>query len=80
MTYSAGYTTIPEDLAEAAATLAAYYVDNSDGSNIGVTQKKEGARQINYAGAGLSFEELIKNLGINGILDTYANYSLLAGR
>jgi len=46
-TYTAGYETIPSDLAEACATLAAYYVDNAT-TGTGVKKKQEGSRQIEY--------------------------------
>jgi hypothetical protein len=76
-TYSAGYATIPEDLAEACATLAAYYVLNADGSDIGKVEMREGSRMVRFANASLSFDELIKNLGIDGILNSYANSPIL---
>lgn len=79
-TYSAGYATIPDDLAEAAATLAAYYTLNADTSGVGVTKKKEGQREINYSSLDLSFDELMKNLGLDSILQSYMNYPLNADK
>lgn len=83
VTYTAGYATIPEDLAEACASLAAYYVNTADGSNIGVSQKQEGQRSVRYGTNSLkdlSFEAIIRNLGIDEILATYSNYPLLADK
>lgn len=80
VTYTAGYTTIPEDLAEACASLACYYVNNADGSDVGVLQKKEGQRELRYANGSLKFDTIIQNLGIDGIIDSYANYPVMTDR
>lgn len=80
VTYSAGYTTIPEDLAEACASLACYYVQNIDASDVGVQLKKEGAREVRYANASLKFKTICENLGIDEILDSYANNPLMTDR
>lgn len=76
-TYTAGYATIPEDLAEACATLAAYYYTKSSASDVGVASKKEGQREIKYSQntvAGL--KDVAGQLGIDSILDSYANYPI----
>lgn len=77
VTYSAGYTTIPADLAEACATLAAYLVENAT-SGTGVKSKQEGQRKIEYfdtntQGGGSLFSQL----NIDETLNGYANFSLL---
>lgn len=79
--YSAGYTTIPADLAEAAASLAAYYVQNADGSNIGVAEKQEGQRRLRLGNNNhtLSFANISAQLGIDSILNSYANYPITGG-
>lgn len=80
VTYSAGYATIPEDLAEACVSLACYYVQNADGSDVGVLQKKEGQRELRYANSSLSFKSIVQNLGIDEIIDAYANFPLMTDR
>ena len=56
VTYTAGYATIPADLAEACVSLACFYVNEADGSNVGVSRKQEGQRSIQYANSGQNFE------------------------
>ncbi len=73
VTYTAGYATIPDDLAEACASLAAYYVNNADAFSVNVTQKKEGQRQVNYGQGIQSPESLFNQLGIKQTIDAYAN-------
>lgn len=80
VTYSAGYSTIPEDLAEACASLAAYWTLNADGSDIGVARKKEGQREVQYASSNLNFKILLQNLGVDQIVDSYANYPIATDR
>lgn len=79
VTYSAGYATIPEDLAEAAATLVAYYVLNSDGSRLGVNEIQEGQRRQKFGTNNhlLSFRNITEQLGIDAIIDNYANYPMM---
>lgn len=77
--YRAGYETIPADLAEACASLAAYYFNNANTANIGVSRKKEGQREIQYStqgNAATSLDSIVGLLGIDGILNSYANYPL----
>lgn len=70
VTYRAGYATIPQDIAEAAATLAAYLATN-DGSQIaGVAEKQEGGRRIRYM-QHQPGDDLITRLGLNYTLDRY---------
>lgn len=76
VTYQAGYATIPEDLAEACASLACFYVQNADGSDVGVAQKKEGLRELRYANSNQSFNSIAQQLGIDGIIESYANYPI----
>lgn len=76
-TYWAGYATIPNDLAEAAATIAAYFVNNPAGTDVGMLMRKEGQREVRYASAGLSFKTLIEQLGVDGVLDSYSNQPVL---
>lgn len=78
VTYTAGYTTIPNDLAEACASLVCYYVLNADASDVGFQEKREGQRLIRYANSALTFSTLIQQLGIDAIINSYANYPVLA--
>lgn len=71
--YNAGYTTIPSDIAEAAATLAAFLVGNGT-SGTNVKSKTEGQRSITYFDSSQGARNnLFEQLGIDDILDTYAN-------
>jgi hypothetical protein len=79
-TYSAGYATIPEDLAEACVSLACYYFNNADGTDVGVAEKREGQRSLKYANGSLDFAAIAKNLGIDEILNYYANNPLMTDR
>ena len=79
-TYSAGYATIPEDLAEACAALAGFYYSNGSGSDVGVSRKKEGQREVQYTTATQNFKGIIEALGIDGILNSYANNPLMTDR
>lgn len=73
--YSAGYATIPADLAEACASLAAYLVTNDPSSTAGITQKKEGTREIHYSNNknGYDGNNLIEQLGLQVTLDRYSS-------
>ena len=76
--YNAGYTTIPSDLAEACATLAAYLANsNTSTTGTGIKSKQEGQRKIEYfdpntAGSG-GTDSILAQLGLDDILDTYAD-------
>lgn len=80
VTYTAGYSTIPADLAEAAATLAAFWVENST-SGTNVKRKKEGQREIEYFQQGGnsegSSESVIESLGLDDLLNRYVQYVLM---
>lgn len=80
VTYTAGYSTIPEDLAEACASLAAYYVNNADGTDVGIASKKEGQREVRYSNASVNFKSLMENLGIDEIINSYANNPVMFNR
>lgn len=77
-TYSAGYATIPADLAEACVNLVCYYINNADGRTVGVQELREGQRQVRYLNTALSFKSLIENLGIDEILNSYANFPVMS--
>lgn len=72
VSYTAGYATIPADLAEACVALASFYVENgSSGTN--VKQKTEGARSIEYFQSQGS-DSVIEELGLDDTLHRYMNY------
>lgn len=78
VSYSAGYTDIPADLAEACATLAAFLTENGPGST-SIKRKQEGQREVEYfdQGANTSPDTTIfAQLGILGTLNAYANYPI----
>lgn len=76
VTYTAGYDTIPEDLAEACVDLACYYVNNAGAGEIGVLEKQEGQRRVRYGNSQNTFYSICQNLGIDQIIDSYANNPL----
>jgi hypothetical protein len=78
VTYTAGYTTIPEDLAEACVSLACFYYNEADSSSVGVSSKQEGQRKITYSNGSSpqTFKTIMQQLGIDGIIDSYANYPI----
>ena len=78
--YTAGYDPIPADLAEAANALACYFVQNPTGATVGVSTIKEGQRQISYggsSGSNTTFMSIAQQLGVDQVLDSYANQPLL---
>lgn len=75
VTYSAGYATIPEDIAEACATLAGYLVDNPT-SGGQVKSKQEGQRKVEYFDSQTQSSNIFEQLGIDDILNTYTNYPI----
>jgi len=76
VTYTAGFSTIPSDLAEACVTLAGYLVENS-ATGTSVKRKREGAREIEYfAPATTDTGSLIGSLGLDNMLGRYINYAL----
>lgn len=72
VTYTAGYASIPYDLSEAAATLAAYLVDNA-ATGAGVKKKDQGPKSIEYFQSNQQ-GSLIESLGLD---DSLARYMLL---
>lgn len=77
VTYTAGFATIPADLAEAAVMLAGYLVENS-ASGTAVKRKREGQREIEYFQASSSGgnDSIIQQLGIDEMLSRYINYAV----
>ena len=76
VSYTAGYSKIPADLAEACVTLACYYVENS-ASGTAVKKKQEGSRSIEYFQASAnSSDSLIDQLGLDDLLSRYKQYNL----
>lgn len=77
VTYTAGYTTIPADLAEACVTLASYLYENAT-SGTGVKKKQEGARSIEYfdPSSGGGNGDIFEQLNIDDILKPYSNYPI----
>lgn len=82
VTYTAGYKSIPEDLAEACASLAAFYVNTATGSHVAVATYKEGQRELQYSRQlnTLTFKQVLSQLGIDSIIDSYANNPLMTDR
>ncbi len=75
VTYTAGYTDIPADLAEACATLAAYLVDNAT-TGTSIKSKEQGPKKIEYFDNS-SGQSLIESLGIDDMLVRYIEYPIL---
>lgn len=74
VTYTAGYSTIPADLAEACVALASFYVENgTSGTNI--KKKQEGARSVEYFQSQAA-SSVIEELGLDDVLNRYVNYEL----
>lgn len=82
ITYSAGYATIPADLAEACASLATFYVNTASGVHVALAGIKEGQRELSYSRQlnTLTFRQIISQLGIDSIIDSYANNPVLADK
>lgn len=68
--YTAGYTNIPADIQEAAASLAAYLVQNGT-TGQGVKRMTEGSRSVEYHESQSS--SLISDLGLDDILAPHTN-------
>lgn len=71
VSYTAGFSTIPADLAEACVILASYLVDNAS-SGSSVKRKKEGSREIEYF-APTQGDSLIEQLSIDDMIGKYVN-------
>lgn len=78
ISYTAGYTTIPDDLAEAAAMLAAYLVDNPT-TGAGVKSKQQGPKKIEYFEGQVS-QSLVEQLGLDETLDSYRYIPINPGK
>lgn len=76
VTYTAGYTTIPYDLQEACATLAAHLVGNITSTDSGQTVKRktEGSRSVEYFDSTSNTANSFADLGIDDTLDRYKRY------
>lgn len=79
VTYTAGYATIPTDLAEAAATLAAFWVENT-AAGTAVKRKREGQREVEYFNAfnsqGGGNNSVLESLGLDDVLSRYKFYAI----
>lgn len=73
VSYTAGYATIPADLAEACVILAGELVSNAS-SGTGVKAKSEGNRRIEYFDTNQSSSSLIDQLNLDDMLARYKNY------
>lgn len=82
VTYSAGYATIPSDLQEACATLAAYLTVNDPSAHTGIESMREGSREIRYSDVtfGGANSDLFADLGILPTLQRYSVQPLGSGR
>lgn len=79
VTYTAGYATIPEDVAEACATLAAFIVENGVSGQT-IRRKTEGSRMIEYHNPNQTEKSLIEQLGLDDLLDAYVRPTLTGMR
>lgn len=76
VTYTAGFSTIPADLAEACVMLASALVENSS-SGTAIKRKREGQREVEYFQSGSTgTDSLIESLGIDDMLSRYINYAV----
>jgi hypothetical protein len=79
VSYRAGYSTIPADISEACATLAAYLTDSGT-SGTNVKKKQEGSRSTEYfdpkAGA-TNTSDIFDMLNLTGTLNAYSNNPIL---
>jgi phage gp36-like protein len=79
VTYTAGYDTVPNDLAEACASIAAYLTINARGE-IGVIEKQEGQRRARYNDGIKGLKDLFSQLGVDQTIAQYANEPILADK
>ncbi len=77
-TYTAGYTTIPSDLAEACVMLASALVENAS-TGAAVKKKTQGPKSIEYYDS-VQGESLITQLGIDDMLQRYTDIPILADK
>lgn len=78
-TYTAGYATIPSDIAEAAATLAAYLAENPTATS-GVKSKQEGQRKVEYFDTSSNSKSLLEQLNLDNLLQPYCQDPILADK
>jgi hypothetical protein len=73
ITYTAGYSTIPSDIQEAATSLASFLVQNPNTSTT-IRRKVQGPTSIEYYNS--MSQSIIESLGLDDILNRYSNYPL----
>ena len=72
--YTAGYATIPDDLAEACARLAGYMTEQGLAGQ-SIKSKQEGQRKVEYFDSGTN-ASTIESLGLDDILGVYADIAI----
>jgi len=77
-TYTAGFVTIPSDLAEACVMLASALVDNAS-TGSAVKSKSQGPKKIEYYDTPQG-QSLITQLGIDDMLQRYTDVPILADK
>ena len=80
VSYTGGYATIPSDLSEACATLAAYLCLNALTPWQLAKRKQEGGREIEYLPGNSNLVGVIQQIGIDSILDPYAKVNISGNR
>lgn len=71
--YTAGYTAIPDDVAEACARMAAYMTEQGTaGTN--VKKRQEGQRSVEYFDTQGGGSSLLNSLGLDEILEPYGGH------
>ncbi len=77
ITYTAGYATIPDDLAEACARMAAYMLENGT-AGTSIKSKQEGQRKVEYFDSSTASgnSSLIESLGLDDILRPYCDVAI----
>jgi len=77
-TYTAGFATIPSDLAEACVMLTSALVENAS-TGAAVKRKTQGPKSIEYYDS-VQGESLITQLGIDDMLQRYTDIPILADK
>lgn len=77
ITYTAGYATIPDDLAEACARMAAFMLENGT-AGTSIKSKQEGQRKVEYFDSSTASgnSSLIESLGLDDILRPYCDVAI----
>jgi uncharacterized phiE125 gp8 family phage protein len=77
ITYTAGYATIPDDLAEACARMAAFMLENGT-AGTSIKSKQEGQRKIEYFDTTTTSgnSSLIDSLGLDDVLRPYCDVAI----